>query len=144
MNFYALYEHVMSQKESDTNCTFRIILTVSGSCHDIFYAELQRKNIHNGKVRISTNNKIIGFEMKGVILDENPNYIDVKCTIDTLNENIEKDSDKYNYTGQCHHNLAYQYFTNNYDKNILSYCTPQIYDILTSKLCMNSPFSRIL
>ena len=53
-NFYALYEHVMTQKESDTNCTFRIILTVSGSCHDIFYAELQRKHLHNGKVIIST------------------------------------------------------------------------------------------
>jgi hypothetical protein len=36
INFYALYEHVMSQKESYTNCTFRIILTVSGSCHDTF------------------------------------------------------------------------------------------------------------
>ena len=137
MNFYALHEHVRSQSHV---LNYRIVLTVPGSCHDIFYAELQRKNIHNGKVRISTNNQIIGFEMNGIILDENPNYNDVNCTIDTLNEDIEKDSDKYNYTGQSHHNLAYQYFTNNYDKNILSYCTPQIYDILTSKLCMNSPF----
>ena len=138
MNFWALYDHVMSQ--SDVLISNRIVLTVPGSCHDIFYEELQRKNIHNGKVRISTNNRIIGFEMNGIILDENPKYNDVKCTIDTLNENIEKDSDKYNYTGQSNHSLAYQYFTNNYDKNILSYCTPQIYDILTSKLCMNSPF----
>ena len=37
-------------------------------------------------------------------------------------------------------NLNYQYFTNNYDKNILSYCSPQVYNILASKLCMNSPF----
>ena len=54
MNFYALYNYVSSQKESDTNFnTFRIILTITGSCHDIFYTELQNKNIHNGKVRIS-------------------------------------------------------------------------------------------
>ena len=57
MNFYALYEHVMSQKEYDTtNSIFRIILTVPGSCHNTFYTELQKKTIHNGKVRISTNN----------------------------------------------------------------------------------------
>jgi hypothetical protein len=79
--------------------------------------------------------------MNGIILDENPNYNDVKCTIDALNENIEKDSDKYNYTGQSHHRLAYQYFTHNYDRSILSYCTPQIYDILTNKLCMNSLYT---
>ena len=36
MNCYALYEHVRSQKVSDANC--RIVLTVSGSCHDTFYA----------------------------------------------------------------------------------------------------------
>ena len=70
MNFYALYEHVKNQSSV---LDYRIVLTVPGSCHDIFYAELQRKNIHNGKVRISTNNKIIGFEMNGIMLDENPN-----------------------------------------------------------------------
>ena len=62
MNFYALYEYVMTQKQSDANCTFRIILTVSGSCHDTFYTELQRKNIHNGKVRKSSNNKLLGLK----------------------------------------------------------------------------------
>ena len=56
------------------------------------------------------------------------------------NGNIGTDPEKYNYTGQSHHSLAYQYFTNNYDKNILSVCSPQSYEILTSKLCMNSAF----
>jgi len=137
MNFYALFNHVRSQCSS---INYRIILTVEGSCHNIFYTELKKGNIHNGKVRISSGNTIIGFEMNGIILDENTKYKDIKMTIDTLNEEIKNDSHRYNYTGQHHHNLAHQYFTNNYDKNILSYCSPQLYDILTSKLCMNSPF----
>ena len=29
--------------------------------------------------------------MNGIVLDENPNYNDVKSTIDTLNEKIEND-----------------------------------------------------
>ena len=64
--------------------------------------------------------------MNGITLNENINYIDIKNTIDTLNEQIENDSYKYNYTNQSHHSLSYQYFTNNYDKNILSYCSPQV------------------
>ena len=40
-------------------------------------------------------------------------------TIDTLNEEIDKYIEKYNYTGQSHHNLAYAYYTNNYDLKIV-------------------------
>ena len=75
-----------------------------------------------------------------ITLDENPNYEDIKATIDTLNEQIEKDAAKYNYTGQSHHSLAYQYFSKNCDKIILSVCSSQSYQILTSNLCMNSAF----
>jgi len=142
MNFYALLEHVKAMGETKEYCNvnFKIVLTLNGVCHDIFYTELKQGRVHNGKVRVSKNNKIIGFVMHGITLDENINYNNIKSTIDTLNDKIEKEADKYNYTGQSHHSLSYQYFTNNYDKNILSYCSPQVYDILTSKLCMNSPF----
>ena len=73
-------------------------------------------------------------------MDENEHYTEIKMTIDTMNEEIHKDSEKYNYTGQSHHNLAYAYHTNNYDLKIVSNCSPQVYDISTSTLCMNSPF----
>ena len=119
MNFYALLDHVQSQWYDDTEySTFRIILTVEGACHNIFHDELKHhNNIHNGKVRISSGNKIVGFEMGGVLLDENAKYKDIEMTIDTLNEEIQHDSNKYNYTDQHHHNLAHQRFTNNYEKS---------------------------
>ena len=37
-------------------------------------------------------------------------------TIETLSEGIVKATDKYVYSGQSHHSLAYAYYTNNYDK----------------------------
>ena len=85
-------------------------------------------------------NQIVGFDMFGITIDENEHYTDIQMTLDTLNEEIDKDSEKYNYTGQSHHSLAYAYYTNNYDLNIVSHCSPHVYDILTSSSCMNSPF----
>ena len=77
--------------------------------------------------------------MGGITIDENEHYNDIQATIETLNQDVNKDSEKYNYTGQSHHSLAYSYYTNNFDTQILSNCSPQVYDILTSSLCMNSP-----
>jgi len=143
MNFYALLDRIKQIPRADKDdeyfgFDFKIVLTVEGTCHSIFYNELHKNNIH-GNVRMSKNNKIIGFEMDGIVLDENLHYHDIKSTIETLNEEITDDTYKYNYTGQHHHTLAYQYFTNNYDTNIMSCCSPQLYDILISKLCMNAP-----
>ena len=77
--------------------------------------------------------------MDNIIIDENIDYQDVECAINEFNKTIKKEEHKYNYRGQTPHGLAYEYYTNNYDKQILSKCSPQIYDILTSKLSMNSP-----
>ncbi len=38
--------------------------------------------------------------------------------------------------------LAHEYYMKNYDKNIYSHCSPQLYDILTSNMCMNSPVNE--
>ena len=62
--------------------------------------------------------------------------------IKLLNEKNDKDSEKYNYTGQSHHSLAHACYTNNYSLKIVSNCSPQVYDILTSDSCMNSPFLK--
>ena len=59
--------------------------------------------------------------------------------MDTLILDIIKEQDKYNYNGQSIQSLAYAFYTNNYDKQIVSKCSPQIYDMLTSKASMNSP-----
>ena len=82
--------------------------------------------------------------MYGITIDENQHYDDIKATMETLNERIDKDELKYIYTGQNHHSLAYAYYTNNYDRNITSNSSPQVYDILTSKLCMTSPLLEFL
>ena len=60
-------------------------------------------------------------------------------SMDTLNLDITKEHETYQYTGQSWHSLAHAYYTNNYDKQIMSKCSPQVYDILTSKASMNSP-----
>ena len=91
-------------------------------------------------MNVDNNNKIISFQMGCITLEENTNYEDIRYTIDELNLKIEDNNLKYNYTGQSIHRLAYQYFTNNYDKNILSHCSPQLYDILVDKSSINSPF----
>ena len=141
MSFYALFAKVENDWYHDKNySSFRIIVTTPGLCNTIFYDEVRRGSIHNGKVRISKGNQIVGFEMRGITIDENEHYTDVKMTIDTLNEELDKDIEKCNYTGQSHHNLAYAYYTHDYDLNIVSNCSPQVYDILTSSLCMNSPW----
>ena len=82
----------------------------------------------------------IMYMYNNIYIEENEKYEDIKMIISTLNKSIEKDINKYIYNGQRHHNLAYEYDTNNFDKNISSNCSPQLYEILTSKACMNSPF----
>jgi hypothetical protein len=139
MSFYALLEKARQAREEDTY-GHRIIITTRGLCNSIFYSEIQRGNIHNGKVKIAKGGQIMGFDMYGITIDENEHYSDIQMTMDTLNTHITNDAEKYVYNGQSLHGLAYAYYTNNYDRKITSNCSPQVYDILTSKSCMNSPF----
>ena len=125
LSFYGLFARVQNDKYNDANpCHYRIVVTTPGQCNTIFYDELIRGNIHNGKVRLSKGNQVIGFEMLGISIDENAHYNYIQMTIDTLNEKIDKDSEKYNYTGQSHHSLAHAYYTNNYDLETVSNCSP--------------------
>ena len=77
--------------------------------------------------------------MHGIQTYENENCNDVQMSMDTLNLGIAKEQDKYTYTGQSLHSLTHAYYTNNYDKQIMSKCSPQVYDMLTSKANFNSP-----
>ena len=85
-------------------------------------------------------NQIVGFEILGITIDEHEHYTEIKMTIDTLSEELDKDIEKYSYAGQSHHSLSYAHYTNNYDLKFVSNCSPQVYDILANSLCMNSPF----
>ena len=81
--------------------------------------------------------------MDGITIDENENYQEVHIAICVLNETISQEKEKYKYTGQTPHSLAYAYYSNNYDRQIISKRSPQIYDILTSKASMNSPLFEL-
>ena len=74
-----------------------------------------------------------------ITIDTHENYNEINMTMDTLNESSTKEQYKYKHTGQSIHSLAYAYYTNNYDRQIVSKCSPQVCDMLTSKANMNSP-----
>ena len=100
----------------------------------LLYSEIEKGNIHNRKVQTSKGN-IVAFEMGDLYIEENPNIESVLHIIDKLNRDSPS---KYGYMGQSLHTLAYEYFTKRFDRNIVSYCGPQVYNIL--KYNINSPF----
>ena len=73
--------------------------------------------------------------MGDLYIEENPNIESVLHIIDKLNQDSVA---KYRYMGQSLYTLAYEYFTKRFDRNIVSYCSPQIYNILKDNI--NSPF----
>ena len=67
MSFYGLLNKVCNDKTNNPNDDYRIIITTPGVCNDVFYSEIRQGNIHNGKVRLSKGNQIVGFEMYGTV-----------------------------------------------------------------------------
>ncbi len=93
--------------------------------------------MHNNKMR-AKDEVIKQFFCNGLLLEETLDFEDVNFIINfTLAD--EKAHD-YAYSGQTLHTLAFEYIFYYFDKDILSYCSPQLFDILTSTLCINSPF----
>jgi len=74
--------------------------------------------------------------MNGLMIEENPHVRSVMSIIERLNTG--DDDPKYRYINQTLYSLAYEYYTKNYDRNIISYCNPQVYNILRDNI--NSPF----
>ena len=104
----------------------RVVFTELGSVQRLFYSEIEKGNIYNSIIKTSKGN-VVAFEMyEDLCIEENPNIESVLHIIDKLN----RDSTRYKYMGQCLHTLAYGYFTKRFDRNIVSYCSPQIYNIL--------------
>ena len=80
-----------------------------------FYALLQSGVVYGHKVTIQGDRVTRFMIFERFIIEENENYYDVECSIETLNEHISNDKNKYTYTGQPLHTLAYEYYMNNYD-----------------------------
>lgn len=60
----------------------------------------------------------------------NDNYNDVNIPMDTLNLDIANEHDNYKHTGQAVHSLAYAYYNNTNDRQVVSKCSPRVYVIL--------------
>ena len=73
--------------------------------------------------------------MGGLYIEEKPNIESVLHIIDKLNQDTVAN---YRYMGQSLYTLAYEYFTKRFDRNVVSYCSPQVYNILKNSI--NSPF----
>ena len=123
-----------ARSELDADTEYRIVSTERNLVSNYFYDLLQRKQVYGSKVTVH-NNRVTRFLIhERFIIEENENYHDAICTIETLNDGISKDKDKYTYTGQPLHSLAYEYYMNNYDNRIESSMSPQLFEIFESAL----------
>ena len=104
MSFYGLLEKVKQLRLNDESYgDYRIIMTTRGLCNTLFYDELQiRGNIHNGKIKLSKGNQVIGFEMDGITIDENEHYQEVHMAICALNETISKGTENTSTQDKLH------------------------------------------
>ena len=84
----------------------RIVLTKPGLCNTVFYDEIRKGNIHNGKVKMDKNGQVTQFRLNGILIDENPYYNDIAMTICELNSTIKTEVGKYVYWGRQHHTFA--------------------------------------
>jgi hypothetical protein len=124
------------------DCTTRVISTEKGMINSYFYDLLERKLVYGAKVTIR-DHRVTRFSLsENIIYEENVDYMDVKCTIDELNDGVAVEKQKYVYTGQPLHMLAHEYYMNTYDKRIESSMSPQIFEIFESQLSKNSAFNE--
>ena len=129
------YGHLLNNELTNdfTQLQGRAAFTESGSVQLSFYSEIEKGNIHNNKFKTPKGN-IVACEMGDLYIEENQNIEGVLHIIDKLN----RDSTNYKYMGQSLYTPAYAYFIKRLDRNIVSYCSPQVYNILKDNI--NSPF----
>ena len=114
------------------------MFTELGYVQRLFYSEIEKGNIHNDKIKTSKGS-IVAFSIdKELHIEENPNIESVLHMRVKLNRDSVA---KYRYMGQSLYSLAYGYYTKRFDRNIVSYCSPQVYNILKDNI--NSPFLEL-
>ena len=133
------YEYYLDNEVTKdfTQLQGRAVFIDAGSVQNVFYSEIEQGSIHNNKIKTSKGN-MVAFDMGGFFTEENPNIESVLHIIDKLNQDSVA---KYRYMGQSLYTLAYEYFTKRFDRNIVSYCSPQVYNILKDNI--NSPFLEL-
>ena len=115
----------------------KIIITEKNICNELFHEEICVNNdIYNGSVRCQ-DGRVVQFNLDNVLIEENVYYCEMNDILTKLNINK---SDKY--VSERPMTLAHEYYMKNYSHNIYSHCSPQLYDILTSNMCVNSPVNE--
>ena len=71
-------------------------------------------------------------------IEQNPNIEGVLHIIDKLNRGSPS---KYRYMRQSLYTLAYGYLVKRFDRNIVFYCSPQVYNVLKDSI--NGPFLEL-
>ena len=120
-------ELIDNLREIEVEGTRRLVFTEPGSVHRLFYSEIEKGNIYNFRMKTSKGNVVAFSVFERLIIEENPNIESVLHIIDKLNRDSVA---KYKYMGQSLYSLAYEYYTKRFDRNIVSYCSSQVYNIL--------------
>ena len=115
---------------------YRIICQELGWVDKLFVSFAQERNLYNTGIRVS-NHRVTRFEIDGMIIEENTQYSSVQATIDTLNDGIQSDKDKFFYHEQSLHSLAIEYYRKSFDDDIFSFLSPELMAVLAS--CKNAP-----
>lgn len=58
----------VKQRASEDGCTHRVVAMNTGTCNALFYDDVHRGNIHNGRIRIATGCTITGFRIDHVFV----------------------------------------------------------------------------
>ena len=79
------------------------------------------------------NHKITRFEINDMIIEENTQYHAVHATIETLNDNVKSEKDKYFYHEQSLLSVAMEYFNKEFNNDVFSFSTPEVMEVLESR-----------
>ena len=115
---------------------YRIIRTELGWVDKLFTDFVTNRDISNSGIKMN-NHKITRFEINDMIIEENPHYYAVQSTIETLNDNVKSEKDKYFYHEQSLHSLAVEYFNKEFSNDIFSFLSAEVMAVLES--CKNAP-----
>jgi hypothetical protein len=139
---YEIELYNLLDQHKNTQQFVKIITTSPNLCNKLFYDELIEGRIHNEAVKINETGKVIRFIYNKIVIEEDPYYASTNLFINLLNQEINKVADTFLYNGQSPHRIAYEYYVKLFNKNIFSNCSPQVYEIMCSNTCMNSPFTE--
>ena len=129
--YYRLYntEDIYDFINSPNRGDYHLVSMEAGAVNALFEHFVIKGDIYNSGVKVK-NNKIVRFEIYGMIVEENTDYDYVMATINELNTLVKSDKNKYIYREQSLHRLAMEYFMKEFNNVIYSFLSPDVMDIL--------------